>query len=130
MSVNVFHHHLFPKKSYSGNITIFVYISWGPLRICYSARCVHFTLLLGRRGTLFFMKGQWCTSVYSSKRFKPFSAIILLCEGYCLVGKNKQGIQLCYDTFIQTKKHFVIPFRCCCCCCCCCCFLLLFCLFQ
>ena len=23
--------------------------------------------------------------------------------------KHKQGIQLCYDTYNQTKKHFAIP---------------------
>ena len=44
--------------SYVGNSTVFIYFSWRSLGICYGARCVHFVVLSGRRGTLFFLRAQ------------------------------------------------------------------------
>ena len=44
--------------SYVGNSTVFIYFSWRSLGICYGARCVHFIVLSGRRGTLFFLRAQ------------------------------------------------------------------------
>ena len=43
---------------YCGNSTIFVYFSGHPLRICYGARSVHFTVSPGRKGTLLFLHIQ------------------------------------------------------------------------
>ena len=54
------------------------------------------------------------SAAHSSKRFKPLSAIILLWEGSCWIGKNKQGILLCYSAYNLTKWpkwHFEIWFQ-------------------
>ena len=72
------------------NSTIIFYFSWHPLWICYDVRCVHFTVPSSRRDALFYLRAQMCThsATHSSKRFKPLSTIILLCQGYCWIGKN------------------------------------------
>ena len=51
--------HLNPYFGYSAN---FAYLRLHPLRICYAARCVHFTVPSGRRGALFFLWGKMYTS--------------------------------------------------------------------
>ena len=54
------------------------------------------------------------SAAHSSKKFKPLSAIILLWEGSCWIGKNKQGILLCYSAYNLTKWpkwHFEIWFQ-------------------
>ena len=42
--------------------TLVSYFSLHPLRICYVARCAHFTISSGRRGALFFLWEQMYTS--------------------------------------------------------------------
>ena len=65
--------------SYFGNSTVFICFSWRSLRICYGARCVHFIVLSGRRGTLFFLRAQITESTaYLSKKFKPFLTSITM----------------------------------------------------
>ena len=58
--------------------------------------------------------GNRCTylAAHSSKRFKPLSAVVLLCQGYCWIGKNTSKEFNCYDvlTIRPRTKHFVIPF--------------------
>ena len=65
-------------------IVPFLNFSSHSLWICYGARCVHFIVPQGRWGT----RLSYHLAVYSSKRFKPLFAIILLCQGYCWTGKS------------------------------------------
>ena len=49
---------------------------------------------------------------HSSKRFKPISPIIPLCQCYCRIGKNRNKKFKCIMMLIIRPriKHFVIPF--------------------
>ena len=58
----VFDSTIFDLNSYFGYSATFVYFSLHPLLICYAARCVYFTVPLGRRGALLFLWEQMCTS--------------------------------------------------------------------
>ena len=92
------------KNFYFGNSTTFFYFSWHPLWIYYSSTCVHFTA--PERWGTDLLEGTDVhvtrSAIHSSKRFKPLFAIILLCQGYCWIGK-KQGIQLCCRAYDQAK---------------------------
>ena len=55
------------------NSATFVDFSYYPLWTCYAARCVHFTVPSGRRGALFFLRGQMYTSGSTFiKKIEPF----------------------------------------------------------
>ena len=107
---------MFQQNSYFGNSTIFVYFSWRPLWNGYGARCVHFIVPSGKRGTLFFLRAQMyrCThsAPHSSKRFKPLSEIMWLWQGYWRIEKkHKRGIQLCYVVFtVRPSNTFQFVF--------------------
>ena len=81
--------------------------SWS---LYYGARCVYFLVPSGRRGILFFLRVQIYTfSNTFTKKIELLSDIILLCQGYCWIGKkHKQGIQLSYGVFNETKQLFEI----------------------
>ena len=85
---------------------------WRHLWICYGARCVHFIVPSGRRGSLFFLKTQMYT--FSSTFIKK---IWNLCLHYVTMPrlllnwkKHKQDIQLSYSAYNETKHHFKIQF--------------------
>ena len=70
-------------------IAPFLFISVGILCEFAMALDVYILLTLRKKGAHFFMRDRCKNSAaYSSKRFKPLSAIILLWQGYFWVKKN------------------------------------------
>ena len=90
---------------------------------------IYFTILSGRRGALFLLRGQMSTS-----GCKFIKKLALLCQvntskskaerlllrhwsSQCIIlimlllnqEKHKQGVRLCYDVYNQTKQHFAVP---------------------
>ena len=100
------------NKTLTLAIEPFLFTDWRPLWICYGARCVHFTVPSGRKGAVFFL-GAAHSAAHSSKRFKPLSTIILLCQCYCWIEKNTSNcvMVLIIRPGSTLKFQFVIGFN-------------------
>ena len=85
------------------------FLLWRPLWICYGARCVHSIIPSRRRGN-YSSWGHRCThsELHSSKRFKPLSDMIWLCQGYWWIAKNTKEEFSCVMVFIMRPNHTFI----------------------
>ena len=83
------------------NSTNFVYFNWRSLWICYGTRCVH--IIVPQEEEVHY--SSWGdrhihSAAKSSKRFKPLTAIILLCQDHCWIGKKTSKGFSCAMMFI------------------------------
>ena len=105
---------MFHKNSYLA-IALFLFILVGVF--CEVAVVRGMCILCAFRGTLFFLRVQMYT--FSStfiKRFKPLCDTLLLCQGYCWIGKNTNKKFSCVMMFIMRassslKLQFVFWFQ-------------------
>ena len=99
---------MFHKNSYLA-IAPFLFILVGVF--CEVAVVRGVCILCAFRGTLFFLRVQMYT--FSSTfiiRFKPLCDTLLLCQGYCWIGKNTNKKFRCVMAFYNgTKYYFEVP---------------------